>query len=74
VSDPRELSREELLAALPERDAVIAALLAEIEQLKRRVRWTRPISAGSGIALSLLSAVSATAAGCGMTLRPKLLR
>jgi transposase len=37
VSDPRELSREELLAALAERDAVIAALLAEIEQLKRRV-------------------------------------
>ena len=33
----RELSREELLAALAERDAVIAALLAEIEQLKRRV-------------------------------------
>ncbi len=37
MSDPRELSREELLAALAERDAVIAALLAEIEQLKRRV-------------------------------------
>jgi Family of unknown function (DUF6444) len=37
VPDPRELSREELLAALAERDAVIAALLAEIEQLKRRV-------------------------------------
>jgi hypothetical protein len=37
VSDPGELSREELLAALAERDAVIAALLAEIEQLKRRV-------------------------------------
>jgi len=31
VPDPRELSREELLAALAERDAVIAALLAEIE-------------------------------------------
>ena len=30
-------SREELLAALEERDAVIAVLLAEIEQLKRRV-------------------------------------
>ena len=37
MPDPRELSREELLAALAERDAVIAALLAEIEQLKRRV-------------------------------------
>jgi len=37
VPDPWELSREELLAALAERDAVIAALLAEIEQLKRRV-------------------------------------
>ena len=37
MSDPGELSREELLAALAERDAVIAALLAEIEQLKRRV-------------------------------------
>jgi hypothetical protein len=37
VPDPRELSREELLAALAQRDAVIAALLAEIEQLKRRV-------------------------------------
>jgi transposase len=35
VSDSRELSREELLAALAERDAVIAALLAEIEQLNR---------------------------------------
>lgn len=31
------LSREELLAALAERDAVIAGLLAEIERLKRRV-------------------------------------
>ena len=37
MSDPRELSREELLGALAELDAVIAALLAEIEQLKRRV-------------------------------------
>jgi transposase len=44
VSDPQEPSREELLAALEElravvaeRDAVIAALLAEVEQLKRRV-------------------------------------
>ena len=37
MSDPGELSREELLAALAERDALIAALLAEIEQLKRRV-------------------------------------
>ena len=37
MPDPGELSREELLAALAERDAVIAALLAEIEQLKRRV-------------------------------------
>jgi hypothetical protein len=37
VPNPRELSREELLAALAERDAVIAALLAEIGQLKRRV-------------------------------------
>ncbi|MDP4510647.1 IS66 family transposase [Nonomuraea turcica] len=37
TGDPDALSREELLAALAERDAVIAALLAEIEQLKRRV-------------------------------------
>jgi hypothetical protein len=37
VSDLDGLSREELLAALAERDAVIAALLAEIERLKRRV-------------------------------------
>src|SRR6185437_1234709 len=37
MPDPGELSREELLAALAERDAVIAALLAEIGQLKRRV-------------------------------------
>lgn len=37
MSDPDWLSREELLAALAERDAVIEALLAEIEQLKRRV-------------------------------------
>jgi transposase len=43
VSAPKELSREELLAALDElraaiaeRDAVIAALLAEVEQLRRR--------------------------------------
>jgi hypothetical protein len=36
VSDPDSLSREELLAALAERDAVIEGLLAEIEQLKRR--------------------------------------
>ncbi|MEU8252416.1 IS66 family transposase [Nonomuraea sp. NPDC048916] len=43
MSDPRDPSREELLAAvaelraaLAERDAVIAALLAEIGQLKRR--------------------------------------
>ncbi|XVQ82663.1 IS66 family transposase [Microbispora siamensis] len=35
--DPASWSREELLAALAERDAVIAALMAEIEQLKRRV-------------------------------------
>ncbi len=31
------MSREELLAALVERDAVIAGLLAEIERLKRRI-------------------------------------
>jgi transposase len=37
VSDPDSPSREELLAALAERDAVIEVLLAEIEQLKRRV-------------------------------------
>ena len=37
VSDPDSLSREELLAALAQRDAVIAALLVEIEKLKRRV-------------------------------------
>jgi transposase len=43
MSGPQELSREELLAALDEmraaiaeRDAVITALLAEVEQLKRR--------------------------------------
>ncbi|GAA0967936.1 hypothetical protein GCM10009555_012480 [Acrocarpospora macrocephala] len=43
MSGPQELSREELLAAvdelrvsLAERDAVITALLAEVEQLKRR--------------------------------------
>lgn len=36
MSDP-DLSREELLAALAQRDAVIAGLLAEIERLKRRV-------------------------------------
>ncbi|MBT2231670.1 IS66 family transposase [Nonomuraea sp. NEAU-A123] len=35
--DPASWSREELLAALAERDAVIAALMAEVEQLKRRV-------------------------------------
>ncbi|TMR17522.1 hypothetical protein ETD86_23130 [Nonomuraea turkmeniaca] len=35
--DPASWSREELLTALAERDAVIAALMAEIEQLKRRV-------------------------------------
>ena len=34
---PGELSREELLVALEERDAVIAALLVRIEQLERRV-------------------------------------
>jgi transposase len=37
VSDSGGLSREELIAALEERDAVIAALLVEIERLKRRV-------------------------------------
>lgn len=37
MSDPDGPSREERLAALAERDAVIAALLREIEQLKRRV-------------------------------------
>lgn len=37
MSDPDEPSREELLAALAQRDAVIAGLLAEIERLKRRV-------------------------------------
>ena len=37
MSDPDSLSREELLAALAERDAVIEVLLAEIEALKRRV-------------------------------------
>jgi transposase len=37
VSDPDSLSREELLAALAERDAVIEVLLAEIEALKHRV-------------------------------------
>jgi transposase len=37
VSDLDSLSREELLAALAERDAVIAVLRAEIEALKRRV-------------------------------------
>jgi hypothetical protein len=37
VSDPDSLSREELLAALAERDAVIEVLLAEVEALKRRV-------------------------------------
>ena len=37
MSDPDVLSREELVAALAERDAVIAVLVAEIEQLKRRV-------------------------------------
>ncbi|MGW0811311.1 DUF6444 domain-containing protein [Nonomuraea sp. NPDC002799] len=43
MSAAKELSREELLAvlgelqvALAERDAVIAALLAEVEQLRRR--------------------------------------
>jgi transposase len=36
VSDLDAWSREELLAALAERDAVIEVLLAEIEQLKRR--------------------------------------
>ena len=44
MPDRRELSREELLAALAERDAVIAALLAEIEQLKRRVGLDSPNS------------------------------
>ena len=44
MPDPRELSREELLAALAERDAVIAVLLAEIEQLKRRVGLDSPNS------------------------------
>ncbi|WP_336216145.1 DUF6444 domain-containing protein [Nonomuraea sp. LPB2021202275-12-8] len=34
--DPASWSREELLAALAERDRVIAALMAEVEQLKRR--------------------------------------
>ena len=37
MSDLDGRSREELLAALAERDAVIAVLRAEIEQLKRRV-------------------------------------
>lgn len=37
MPDPVGLSREELLAALAQRDAVIAVLLAEIEALKRRV-------------------------------------
>ena len=37
MSDPDSLSREELLAALAERDAVIEVLPAEIEQLKRWV-------------------------------------
>ena len=37
MSDLDGPSREELLAALAERDAVIAVLRAEIEQLKRRV-------------------------------------
>jgi transposase len=37
VSDLDGLSRDELLAALAERDAVIAGLIAEIEALKRRV-------------------------------------
>lgn len=37
MSDLDELSREELLAALAQRDAVIAGLLAEIERLKRRI-------------------------------------
>jgi len=37
VSDPDDLSRGELLAALAERDGVIGGLLAEIERLKRRV-------------------------------------
>jgi hypothetical protein len=37
VSDPDSPSREELVAALAQRDAVIEVLLAEIEQLKRRV-------------------------------------
>jgi hypothetical protein len=37
LSTPDGLSREDLLAALAERDAVIAGLLAEIERLKRRI-------------------------------------
>jgi transposase len=37
VSTADDASREELLAALAERDAVIAGLLAEIERLKRRI-------------------------------------
>jgi transposase len=37
VSTLDSASREELLAALAERDAVIAVLLVEIEALKRRV-------------------------------------
>ena len=37
ASTPDDVSREELLAALAERDAVIAELLAEIERLKRRI-------------------------------------
>ncbi|MFD1547348.1 DUF6444 domain-containing protein [Nonomuraea guangzhouensis] len=35
--DSASWSREELLAAVAERDRVIAALMAEIEQLNRRV-------------------------------------
>lgn len=38
-----ELSREELLAALDERDAVIEALRTEIEQLKRQVGLRHPL-------------------------------
>jgi hypothetical protein len=37
------LSREELLAALADRDATIAALLAEIAELKRRLGMDSPV-------------------------------
>jgi hypothetical protein len=48
VSDPDSLSREELLAAPAERDAAIAVLLAQIEQLKRRVGMDSSMPPGSG--------------------------